>query len=195
MKYGVRAKWLSRKATGQSETENVTEDTAVAVPLEQEVDAVPETVMEAELPAAPVEQADAVTDTDGSDPSPVAEATEEDELARQAAVVSQKYAGFDLAVERKDPRFVGMLQAGVPMLDAYRALHMDTILSDWSEQVRSEAEKRITDHVQARGVRPSENGTVRSGGLQLWQNVHQLTREKRAEIADRARNGESISFR
>ena len=81
------------------------------------------------------------------------------------------------------------------MLDAYRALHMEDILTKFSKSVQAEAEKRVTEHVQARGVRPSENGTAGTQGLQLWQNVHQLTREKRAEIADRAHNGEHISFR
>lgn len=217
MKYGVRARWLSRFASGPSgradeavPADGLTAGDVTALPTDepkhaaeealamedvcvvQEVsEAVPETASEAE-PAMEAE-----SPPEGGDDREVAPSAEESDepLWREADGVRRLYAGFDLAVEREDPRFARMLEAGVPMVDAYRALHMDEVLADWADQVRKEAEKRITNHVQARGSRPPENGTAGTQGIQLWQNVHQLTRQKRAEIASRAQNGEHISFR
>lgn len=183
MKYGLKAGWRTRAVSETVEDGRASATDVAACDLDGQ-----ESAAEG---ASPVE--DALTD--GAD-TPCEEAqTEASPWEAEAAEVGQTYPQFDWAVERQDPRFTSMLQAGVPMLDAYRALHMEEVLAEWSEKVRTEAEKRITDHVQARGSRPSENGAAGTQGVQLWQNVHRLTRQKRAEIANRAHNGEQISFR
>lgn len=206
MKYGVRARWLSRFASGDShgteEAPPAAEEQVVnsdvgptsdeTVLTAGEDDTISEAVCTSET-VRPSKDDGANDDGTKEDVPPTD--VQEDPIQREADGVRKLYDGFDLAVEQADPRFVRMVEAGVPMLDAYRALHMDDILAGWSEKVKKEAEKRITDHVQARGSRPPENGAAGMQGVQLWQNVHQLTRKKRAEIASRAQNGEHISFR
>lgn len=204
MKYGIKAKWLSRFANEASETADGTETAVSDVSTEETEECLPTSEEERELvskeqtPPASLDVTDveeAVQSTESERETTAVPSAQREQWEREAAAVGQVYSGFDLAVEQTDPRFIGMLQAGVPMLDAYRALHMEDILSEFSKSVQVEAEKRVTEHVQARGARPSENGTAGTQGLQLWQNVHQLTRQKRAEIAGRAHNGEHISFR
>ena len=182
MKYGFKAGWRARASSETAQEENVASDVVTS-----------ETADDAgqDMPS----DEDAVVAETVTDEPCAAEQTEVSPWEAEAAEVGQTYAQFDWETEQNDPRFISMLKAGVPMLDAYRALHMEEILVQWSEQVRAQAEKRITDHVQARGTRPSENGAAGTQGVQLWQNVHRLTRQKRAEIASRAHNGEQISFR
>lgn len=182
MKYGIKTKWPFRREAEMPPAVEVTDVTEIEMGTSEEQENVPEAVVAAETEDTLVEQFEASVDAD-------------EPWEREAADVRQLYEGFDLATERQDPRFEAMLQAGVPMLDAYRAVHIEDILARRSEQIRADAEQRITLHVQARGVRPAENGTVGTQGVQLWQNVHQLTRQKRAEIAGRAHNGERITLR
>ena len=204
MKYGIKAKWLSRFANEASETADGTETAVCDVSTEETEECLP--TSEEAMEWMPAEQArpasldvadvdESVQSTEPERETTAVPSAQREQWEREAAAVGQVYDGFDFAAEQIDPRFIGMLQAGVPMLDAYRALHMEDILSEFSRSVQVEAEKRVTEHVQARGARPSENGTAGTQGLQLWQNVHQLTRQKRAEIAGRAHNGEHISFR
>lgn len=103
-----------------------------------------------------------------------------------------KYPDFNLAAEVKNPRFLSMLRAGVPMQHAYEVTHLNDILASNAASTAREAEKRVMDNVRANGMRPSENGTTSQPAVTVKSDPSKFTKADRAEIARRVRRGERI---
>lgn len=120
------------------------------------------------------------------------------EWMRQAAELTGtaeapgKYPSFDLATEAKNPRFLAMLRAGVPMQHAYEVTHLTDILASNAASTARETEKRIVDNVRAKGMRPNENGTTSQPAVTVKSDPSKFTKADRAEIARRVRQGERI---
>lgn len=110
--------------------------------------------------------------------------------ATEGEQVKGDYEGFDMARESKNPRFLALLRAGVPMRHAYEVLHLGDIKDDTARKT----EKRVVDGIRAKGARPPENGMSGGSGILVKSDVSRLTRRDREEIARRALQGEKISF-
>ena len=121
--------------------------------------------------------------------------TERENLADIAQTVLYRN-GFDykVHVELKNENFAKMLRAGVSVSAAYQALHHDEIVAAESARAASDAERRITETIRARGERPGENGAQAEAGVTFKKDVSKLTRAERAEIAKRAMLGGKIEF-
>lgn len=113
---------------------------------------------------------------------------------QEAETVKQQYPGFDLEREMANDRFRATLLSGVPMLDAFRAMHFDELQSMTATTAARQAEAAVTANVRANGTRPKENGARQQSSFTVKSDVSKLTRQDRAEIARRVANGESISF-
>lgn len=106
------------------------------------------------------------------------------------------YTGFDLNEESKNPRFVAMLKSGVPVQNAYEAMHIDDIKAGLISKVAQTTEKKVVDNVRAKGARPAENGISSINSAVIYKpNVGQLSKADRAEIARRVARGETIDFK
>lgn len=112
----------------------------------------------------------------------------------QAEEARQAYPDLDLERESQDPRFLGMLKAGVPVQHAYEVIHMDAIKAGVAQSAAQTAARQVTDNVRARGARPAENGVSSGSGFLVKSDVSKLTKKDRAEIARRAAHGEKIVF-
>lgn len=112
----------------------------------------------------------------------------------QADEARQVYPELDLERESQDPRFLSMLKAGVPVQHAYEVLHMDAIKAGVAQNAAQTTARQVTDHVRARGARPTENGVSSGSGFLVKSDVSKLTKKDRAEIAQRAAHGEKIIF-
>lgn len=112
----------------------------------------------------------------------------------QAEEARAVYPELDMDRESRDPRFLSMLKAGVPVQHAYEVLHMDTIKAQVAQDAARTSAQRVTDNVRARGARPAENGTSTGSGFLVKNDVSKLTKKDRAEIARRAARGEKIEF-
>lgn len=103
------------------------------------------------------------------------------------------YPGFDLRSEvESNPRFLSMLEAGVPLRNAYEVAHLSEILAGTARAVSAETEKRVTDHIRAKGNRPAENGTSSQTGIIRKSDPSKFTKAERQEIARRVARGEKI---
>lgn len=87
-----------------------------------------------------------------------------------------------------------MLKSGVDVATAYKAAHMDEIMTEAMKNTQEEAEKRVTDNIRAQGNRPVENGSSKRSPFTIKNDVTKLTKAERAEIARRAERGERITF-
>lgn len=112
----------------------------------------------------------------------------------QAQQLKDLYPSFDLAREAKDPNFLSMLRAGVPVRQAFEVIHMEEIKAAAAAVQAKATEKAVTDGIRARGARPQENGAGAGAGFTIKDDVSRLTKKDRAEIARRAARGETIKF-
>lgn len=116
------------------------------------------------------------------------------EWQRQADDLKTRYPGFSLETEANNPKFVQLLRSGIDVKTAYETVHHDEILSGAMMQTAQAVRKNVTDGIKARGLRPSENGINAQAGVIVKNDVSKLTPQDRAEIARRARMGETIKF-
>ena len=116
------------------------------------------------------------------------------EWQRQSESLKTRYPNFSLENEAKNPQFVKLLQSGIDVKTAFETMHHDEILSGAMLQTANAVRKNVTDSIKARGLRPSENGINAQAGVIVKNDVHKLTSKDRAEIARRARMGETIKF-
>lgn len=107
---------------------------------------------------------------------------------------SGQYPGFDLRIEAKNPDFMRLLRAGVPVAQAYVALHGQEMLLGVQQQTAAATEKRVVDNIRAKGARPKENGTAAQGNFITKSDPRTLTKADRANIRERVSRGERIVF-
>ena len=112
----------------------------------------------------------------------------------EAEQVQSMYPDFDLNAEVKNPQFLSMLKAGVPVQHAYEVIHMDDIKAGVAQQTAQRTEKQVVDGIRAKGARPQENGTAAQSAFTVKDDVSKLTRKDREEIARRVARGEIIKF-
>ncbi len=113
---------------------------------------------------------------------------------QQAEQVKGLYPSFDLEAEAKDPQFLSMLRAGVPVQHAYEVVHMDQIKAGVAAMQAKATEKQVVDGIRAKGARPRENGTAAQSAFITKDDVSKLTKKDRAEIVRRAAMGDRIEF-
>ena len=116
------------------------------------------------------------------------------EWQKQSESLKTRYPNFSLETEAANPQFVRLLQNGIDVKTAFETIHHDEILSGAMMQTAQAVRKNVTDSIKARGLRPSENGINAQAGVIVKNDVSKLTPKDRAEIARRARMGETIKF-
>lgn len=126
----------------------------------------------------------------------------EERLMADAEQVKLAFPDFDLATEiagSVDPvtgrsRFVELLSAGIDMETAYKTIHFNELMTGAIKQTAQTAEKKITDNIRAKGMRPIENGTTSQSAFTYKTDPRTFTRKDRAEVVRRAARGEQIIF-
>ena len=116
------------------------------------------------------------------------------EWQKQSESLKTRYPNFSLESEAANPQFVRLLRSGIDVKTAFETIHHDEILSGAMMQTAQAVRKNVTDSIKARGLRPSENGINAQAGVIVKNDVSKLTPQDRAEIARRARMGETIKF-
>lgn len=111
-----------------------------------------------------------------------------------AVKVAELYPGFDFDTESANPDFARLLRAGVDVKTAYEVVHNDEIVSGAIRMTAKAVARQVTDGIRARGMRPAESGAGSQAAVVVKNDVHNLSREDRAEIVRRARRGEKIKF-
>lgn len=106
--------------------------------------------------------------------------------------VKAAYPDFDLGAECKNPQFLSMLKAGVPVRLAYEVLHMDAIKAGVAQDTARQTEKQVVDGIRAKGARPAEAGTSPKSSFVVKDDPSKWTKKDRAEIARRVAMGETI---
>lgn len=110
-----------------------------------------------------------------------------DNWRNESEELKKDYPDFDLDTALDTSKdFFDLVVRGIPIRNAYQAV--------FSEQFAKNVEKKITDNIRARGVRPSENGASSNATATQRFDVGKLTPAQRREYANRASRGEVITF-
>lgn len=107
----------------------------------------------------------------------------------------QMFPGFDMAAECQNPDFARMLESGVSMDAAYRAVHFDEISQGLMAKTEVETKEKVANTIRSGAARPSENGAGRNTATKTKIDVASLTDEQMDEIIERVNNGEHITLR
>ena len=108
--------------------------------------------------------------------------------------LSEKIEGFDLSRELSDKRFVSMLKAGLSISDAWRAVHIDSLIEEAREAARAEAFEAAYEKLSVAKSRPFENGAGGRAPAKSQQSVESLTGKGIRDILRRVENGAKIKF-
>lgn len=165
------------------------------IPMEEEV-------AEDALQDLPTENA---TDEQESEPW-------EEMLAREATALQEIYPSFELTSMMENETFRALLSGEVrPTLRQVYEMLCPEALTEARVQARvqetvsaavetavveavARAEENLLRHIQARGMRPRENGSNAASGVRTHPAVHRLTREDRAKLAQMAQRGENVQL-
>lgn len=112
----------------------------------------------------------------------------------QGEQLRESVPDFDIEQELSNPQFAAMLQSGIDVETAYRAIHMEEILGGAMQKTAQALAEKIARTRQQVSQRPAENGTSSHTGVITKTDVKELTPEDREEIARRVARGETISF-
>lgn len=122
-------------------------------------------------------------------------------LSRQAEVLRQTIPDFDLDYEINNPAFMRMVRTGVPVKDAYFAVHHEEIMAaQRNAQMQAantavmQARQMTANAIAAGQMRPTENGVGGAAPAMHITDPKALTKDMRAELRRRVERGEKISW-
>lgn len=102
------------------------------------------------------------------------------------------YPDFDLRTEMNNPRFMQFIQNGLDVRDAYEIIHKDEIIGGAMQYTAEQIRAKTIAGIQARGMRPSENGLSSQATASAHIDVNKLSTAQMDELEARARRGERI---
>lgn len=117
-----------------------------------------------------------------------------EEWMRQGEEVKKLYPSFDFQTESQNKDFNDLITRGIPVKTAFEIVHHDEIMGGAMQYTAQQVAQKVTQNIQSRAKRPSENGVSSNSGIVTKTDVHSLSKADRAEIARRAASGERITF-
>lgn len=114
---------------------------------------------------------------------------------RQSAELKEKIPDFDLRRELKAHKELpNLLLGGVDLKTAYETVHREEIISDAMAYTAQKVRKQVVDNIQAKGMRPLENGASSQGAVVTAVDVNSLTSQDILKILKQVENGANIKF-
>ena len=113
---------------------------------------------------------------------------------QQAEEAKRTYPNLNLNEEAKNPQFLRLLNSGVDVGTAYKAIHMDELIPAAMQYTAKTVEQKIANKVMANGSRPTENGNSSQGATVVKNDVSKFTKSDRQEIIRRVARGERIEL-
>lgn len=115
---------------------------------------------------------------------------------QEAESLKEKYGleDFDMEAEAQNEEFARLLESGVSLESAYKAIHFDDMLGGAMAKTAATVKQGMANKIASRASRPSENGTMSRNAATFKTDVNSLTGKDISEIFKRVERGEEISF-
>lgn len=114
---------------------------------------------------------------------------------RQFADLTQIYPNVDPQTEMQNPNFVRLMNAGVPIRDAFELVHKDELTRGAMQFTANKVAEKMANAARSNSAHPDENGLSGQAASTIQPNVSAMTLEQYKEAIQRAKAGESIDFR
>ncbi len=133
-------------------------------------------------------------ENEGAQKTEIAEAISAEELSQELKNLAESegsiYGIGQAADLLADGRFTALLQNGFSVKEAFDALHISELL----KAQKSKQEESILREIRLRGLRPDEAALSGYGSFSSSLDPRNLTEAQRADIRERVRRGERITF-
>lgn len=106
-------------------------------------------------------------------------------LRSQEAGVKEKYPGYDLQAEIKNPMFVRLTRSGVPSVTAYEVIHKAEIDKRRDADIEKKVTENVSNAVRSGTMRPQENGATSSAPSALTFDYRTASKEQRNALKQR----------
>lgn len=115
---------------------------------------------------------------------------------KEAETLKERYGltNFSLEEEVQNPDFVKLLSNGISLESAYKAIHMDDMLSGAMAKTAETVREKMSNSIQSRQSRPAENGITNTASRTFKTDVNSLSKADRDKIDKLVMRGEIISF-
>lgn len=113
----------------------------------------------------------------------------------ESVELQEAFPAFDLGLEYQyNERFRNLLDYGIPVRDAFYAVHGDEIRAGYSDFAHQTATQQVVNTIQQRTSRPVEGAISHTAAIQRKSDPSSLSGDDIDEINRRVANGEAISF-
>ena len=110
----------------------------------------------------------------------------------EAEALRGLYPDFDYAAEAADPAFAALVQAGVPLRQAYETMHLDDLLVGAMQYSARRTMERLAGAALAGQQRPMENGLAAGSPVRHEFDPRTMTGEQFRDLRERVYRGEKI---
>lgn len=111
---------------------------------------------------------------------------------REASELKEQIPDFDFDKELQNDKFQSLVTMGWPLKDAYEAVHAREIINQVIPKAVEQAKVKTVQSIQAKGLRPSENGvSSNTSPAKIKNSVDKLDDKDFDEIKRRVRNGDT----
>ena len=104
------------------------------------------------------------------------------------------YPTFDLQAEAQNQSFLGLLEAGISVQQAYELVHMEEIKNATARAAAQTAGQQMAARVKEKASRPKENGMSSQSAVVVKNDADSLSDAELEEVARRVKRGARISF-
>ncbi len=113
----------------------------------------------------------------------------EERMARYRALVEDEFQDLFAAHTQQ------LIDQRLRELQAAQEARQAQLLEETARRAAEERERALIQNILAQGARPAENGAGTQNGLAARPDPARMTPAQRADIAQRAARGETITFR
>lgn len=112
----------------------------------------------------------------------------------ERTALTQEFPDFDMAKECENPDFVRLLQSGIEMGVAYKAIHFNDIAEGIAKETAKKTKENVANNIRSGTGRPLENGVGSNAAAKEKINIWDLSKEEFDKLLSRVENGETIKL-
>ena len=114
---------------------------------------------------------------------------------RQAEELKATMPSFDFTAEMQNPDFGRMLNAGIPVRQAFYVMHLNELQQATAMGTAQATQQQVINNVRARGARPAENGVQgNQSGVIVKNDPAKWSKEDRMRVIRQVEAGREIKL-
>lgn len=117
------------------------------------------------------------------------------EWDRQFAALKQVYPNVVPEVEMQNDNFLRLMNAGVPIQDAFELVHKDELTRGAMQFTANKVAEKLTNAALSNSAHPQENGMSKQAAALTQPSISSMSLDQMKDYIQKAKAGESIDFK